>query len=112
MPRACMARAPTNLRGSNISSANTVKPKQTSRHKGEVDVMKSILIVEDDRLVADVYSRKLRDEGFLVDVAADGKAGLEMFRNRKVDLMLLDLLLPEIDGVEVLKQVRTTCSPR
>jgi len=39
-------------------------------------------------------------------------SGLEMFRSRKVDLMLLDLLLPEIDGVEVLKQVRTTCSPR
>src|SRR5882724_7330199 len=74
--------------------------------------MKSILIVEDDPLVADVYSRKLRDEGFLVDVAADGKTGLEMFHNRKVDLMLLDLLLPEIDGVEVLKQVRAKCSPR
>jgi DNA-binding response OmpR family regulator len=74
--------------------------------------MKSILIVEDDPLVADVYSQKLREEGFLVDVAADGKAGLERFHNRRVDLVLLDLLLPEIDGVKVLKQIRTTCSPR
>src|SRR5882724_2888809 len=74
--------------------------------------MKSILIVEDDPLVADVYSRKLRDEGFLVDIAADGKTGLEMFQRRKTDLILLDLLLPEIDGVEVLKQVRAKCSPR
>ncbi len=74
--------------------------------------MKSILIVEDDPLVADVYSQKLRQEGFLVDVAADGKAGLERFHNRRVDLVLLDLLLPEVDGVEVLKQIRTKCSPR
>src|SRR3984957_10884078 len=74
--------------------------------------MKSILIVEDDPLVADVYSQKLRQEGFLVDVAADGKAGVERFHNRRVDLVLLDLLLPEVDGVEVLKQIRTKCSPR
>jgi CheY-like chemotaxis protein len=74
--------------------------------------MKSILIVEDDPLVADVYSQKLRQAGFLVDVAADGKAGLERFHNRRVDLVLLDLLLPEIDGVEVLRQIRTKCSPR
>ena len=74
--------------------------------------MKNILIVEDDRLVADVYSQKLRQEGFLVDVAADGKAGWERFHNRKVDLILLDLLLPEIDGVKLLKQIRAKCSPR
>ncbi len=74
--------------------------------------MKNILIVEDDPLVADVYSQKLRQEGFLVDVATDGRAGWERFHNRRVDLVLLDLLLPEIDGVKLLKQIRTKCSPR
>src|SRR5579862_6425022 len=69
--------------------------------------MNRILIVEDDALVADVYSEKLRTEGLVVDVAADGKTGLEMFRNQKVDLVLLDLLLPGIDGVELLKQIRS-----
>jgi DNA-binding response OmpR family regulator len=74
--------------------------------------MKNILIVEDDPLVAEVYSQKLRQAGFRVDVAADGKAGLMRFYIGGIDLMLLDLLLPEIDGVEVLKQIRTKCSPR
>jgi len=74
--------------------------------------MKSILIVEDDPLVVEVYSRKLRDEGFLVDVATDGRTGWEMFQQRRVDLVLLDLLLPEVDGVKLLKQIRAKASPR
>lgn len=73
--------------------------------------MKHILLIEDDSLIADVYSQKLREAGFLVDVAADGKAGLEMFHNRKVDLVLLDLLLPQINGVELLKQIRSEFNP-
>ncbi|MGA2139948.1 MAG: response regulator [Verrucomicrobiia bacterium] len=74
--------------------------------------MKNILIIEDDSLVADVYSRKLREQGFAVDVAADGRAGLEMFHDRKVDLVLLDLVLPQIDGVQVLKQIRAEFGPQ
>jgi CheY-like chemotaxis protein len=74
--------------------------------------MKQILIVEDDSLVADVYSQKLREQGFAVNVAADGRAGLEMFHERKVDLVLLDLLLPQIDGVQVLKQIRSEFGPQ
>jgi len=74
--------------------------------------MKNILIVEDDSLVADVYSRKLREQGFAVNVAADGRAGWEMFHDRKVDLVLLDLLLPQINGVELLKQIRSEVGPQ
>jgi CheY-like chemotaxis protein len=74
--------------------------------------MKRILIIEDDALVADVYSQKLREEGFAVDVAVDGKAGLEAYRKQEVDLVLLDLLLPELDGVALLKQIRLEFNPR
>jgi CheY-like chemotaxis protein len=74
--------------------------------------MKQILIVEDDALVADVYSQKLRSEGLGVSVAPDGKAGLEMFHSRKVDLVLLDLMLPQINGVELLHQIRSEFTPR
>src|ERR1051326_2720047 len=74
--------------------------------------MKQVLIIEDDSLVAEVYSQKLRTEGIRVDVATDGREGLEMFRNRKVDLVLLDLLLPEINGVELLKEIRSEYSAR
>lgn len=74
--------------------------------------MKRILIVEDDRLMADVYRDRLRGEGFAVHVAADGKAGLEMFDSHKADLVLLDLMLPQMSGVEVLKAVRSQFGPR
>jgi len=74
--------------------------------------MKQILIVEDDSLVADVYSQKLRLEGLDVNIAPDGKAGLEMFRSRKIDLVLLDLMLPQINGVELLHQIRAEFTPR
>ena len=74
--------------------------------------MKRILIVEDDRLMADVYRERLRGEGFAVHVAPDGKAGLEMFDSHKADLILLDLMLPQMSGVEVLKAVRSQFGPR
>jgi CheY-like chemotaxis protein len=74
--------------------------------------MKRILIVEDDRLMADVYRDRLRSEGFAVHVAADGKAALEMFDSHKADLVLLDLMLPQMSGVEVLKSVRSQFGPR
>ena len=48
----------------------------------------------------------------MVDVAADGRAGLETFQNRKPDLVLPDLLLPQINGVQLLKHIRTEFSPR
>jgi len=53
-----------------------------------------------------------RQEGFQVDVAADGRAGLKRFSVGGSIWWLLDLLLPGVDGVEVLKQIRTKCSPR
>jgi DNA-binding response OmpR family regulator len=72
--------------------------------------MKRILIVEDDSFIADVYSQKLRAEGFDVDVAVDGRDGFETFQKRQVDLVLLDLLLPQINGIELLKQIRSEFS--
>ncbi|MGO9608069.1 MAG: response regulator [Verrucomicrobiia bacterium] len=74
--------------------------------------MKNILIIEDDSLVADVYRQKLSEEGFDVEVAVDGRDGLETFQNRKVDLVLLDLLLPQINGIQVLQRIRSEYSPK
>jgi DNA-binding response OmpR family regulator len=73
--------------------------------------MKRILIVEDDSIITDVYSQKLRAEGFEVDIAANGRAALKLFHERPVDLVLLDLLLPEITGVELLQQIRAEFDP-
>jgi DNA-binding response OmpR family regulator len=73
--------------------------------------MKRILIVEDDSLIADVYSQKLRAEGFDVDVTVDGRTALKLFHDRRADLVLLDLLLPEVSGVDLLKQIRSEFGP-
>lgn len=67
---------------------------------------KYILIVEDDEFISDVYQKKLLMEGFEVALARDGEEALRLLRNRKPDLMLLDIMLPLKDGFEVLSELR------
>lgn len=68
--------------------------------------MKKILIVEDDQIVANIYRNKFAVEGYHVEIASDGQAGYEVFRNLRPDAVLLDLMLPKVSGVEFLKKVR------
>ncbi len=65
-----------------------------------------ILIVEDETMVADVVSRYLKRDGFEVMTASDGEAALEMAAEWSPDLVLLDLMLPKIDGLEVCRRLR------
>jgi DNA-binding response OmpR family regulator len=69
--------------------------------------MKRILIVEDDRFIADVYQTKLRANGLVVDTAGDGRAGLQLFDRHRPDAVLVDLMLPEINGVELIRSMRS-----
>jgi len=69
-----------------------------------------ILIVEDETIVADVVSRYLRRDGFQVVIASDGQAALDIAREQSPDLVLLDLMLPKIDGLEVCRRLRATSS--
>ncbi len=66
-----------------------------------------VLIVEDEEKVANFLSRGLEEEGYSVDVAYDGRAGLKFIKENAYDLVLLDLMLPEIDGLEVLRRMRS-----
>ncbi|NMB74241.1 MAG: response regulator transcription factor [Myxococcales bacterium] len=66
----------------------------------------SILIVEDDPAIAKGLSHNLRFEGFSVYSAADGERGLELALEKKPDLVLLDLMLPKQNGLEVLRELR------
>jgi DNA-binding response OmpR family regulator len=68
--------------------------------------MKKILIIEDDRLVANIYRNKFAVEDFQVETATDGEAGLELVKSFKPDAVVLDLMLPNVTGVDVLKQIR------
>ena len=66
----------------------------------------SVLVVDDEELTLRTISRGLRQEGFEVLTAASGESALKMFREEKPDLTLLDIVLPGIDGVEVLRQIK------
>lgn len=67
---------------------------------------RSILIVEDEKEIRDLLVHYLRREGFRPLVARDGEEGLSMARSEKPDLILLDILLPKMDGLELLRTIR------
>ncbi len=67
-----------------------------------------ILIVEDERNIVDILRFNLQKEGFDTLEAYDGLAGVEMFEKEKPDLILLDLMLPELDGFTVCRRIRQT----
>jgi len=69
--------------------------------------MSKILIIEDDQIVANIYRNKFSVEGFQVEVALDGLAGLELVRSFRPDAVLLDLMLPKMTGVELMKKIRS-----
>ncbi|HET7218471.1 MAG TPA: response regulator [Vicinamibacterales bacterium] len=68
--------------------------------------MKRILLIEDNAVAANVYAATLRRAGYRVDVASDGEAGLAALAAEPPDLVLLDLMLPKIAGLDVLRQIR------
>ncbi len=69
-----------------------------------------ILIIEDDKFLRELISHKITKEGFMVEEAADGEEGLEKIKKLKPNLILLDLILPGIDGFEVLKRLKEDIS--
>jgi DNA-binding response OmpR family regulator len=72
------------------------------------DVMPTVLIVDDEPIVREVVADYLRKDGFRVESAADGPEALSRFATARPDLVLLDLMLPGIDGLEVCRRIRTT----
>ena len=69
--------------------------------------MAKILLVEDNELNRDMLSRRLGRKGFEVEVAVDGRAGVERALAGGVDLILMDMSLPELDGWEATKRIRS-----
>ncbi|HEY6950877.1 MAG TPA: response regulator transcription factor [Bacteroidota bacterium] len=69
--------------------------------------MKKILIVEDDKAIVRGLTENLKKENFDVDSAGDGERGYEMARSAKYDLVILDLMLPKLGGLDICKRLRT-----
>ena len=70
--------------------------------------MPKIAIVEDDLAIAQMYRMKFEAEGYRVDIAENGKLGLGLCEQMKPDLVLLDLMMPEMNGDEMLEKMRAT----
>src|SRR5690554_4463424 len=68
--------------------------------------MKKVLLIEDEKNMSRFIELELRNEGFSTSVAFDGNAGLRMALSEQWDIIVLDLMLPGLDGLEVCKQIR------
>jgi len=71
---------------------------------------KNVFIIEDDRFLREMLSQKLLEHKINVQAAVDGKSALEMLKTIKTDLILSDLLLPDVDGFEILGVIQKTPS--
>ncbi len=68
--------------------------------------MNSILLIEDDPFLIDIYVTQLKEAGFKVEVASDGELALVKIKETIPDLLVLDIILPKVDGWELLKTIR------
>ena len=66
-----------------------------------------ILVVEDEKRIADFIARGLKEEQYVVDIAYDGEEGLFLAEINPYDLMIFDIMLPKLDGVEICRQLRS-----
>ncbi len=68
--------------------------------------MKHVLVIEDNEINQELIKRRLEKRGFKVDIASDGESGLKLVQEIMPDLILLDISLPRMDGLEVVKTLK------
>ena len=69
--------------------------------------MAKILLIEDDPFLIDIYTTKLKEKGFQVSVVVDGEEALLKVNEENPDLVLLDIVLPQLDGWEILRKIKS-----
>ena len=74
--------------------------------KMKPDTAKSVLIVEDEHFISELYSRSLTKAGYQVETVGDGVSGILKIISGQYDIVLLDIMLPNLNGVDALKQIR------
>ena len=72
----------------------------------------SILLIEDDSTLIEMYKLKFEESGFNVNIATRGVEGLEMSKKVKPDIILLDIILPEMDGFAILKELKADATTK
>ncbi len=68
--------------------------------------MKKILLIEDEDFIREIYRNQLKDAGFFIDDFPTGTQGLDAFKNNLYDLVVLDIILPDINGLHVLREIK------
>ena len=76
-----------------------------------MNFISDILIVEDDDAIADLICMHLRSEGYQCMCAGDGREGMDVFERKSFDLVLLDIMLPGLDGYALLERIKPTGTP-
>jgi len=71
-----------------------------------VDFMKKILLIEDDPFLAEIYTTKFAESGFEIESAQSGDQALSSIKENKPDLILLDVVMPKMDGFEFIREAR------
>jgi CheY-like chemotaxis protein len=82
------------------------QPQATQLDRQKNLSTKVLLLVEDDPLLINMYQSKFSSEGFQVFTATDGEAGLALVKSEKPDIVILDIMMPKLDGIEVLRRIR------
>jgi DNA-binding response OmpR family regulator len=86
-----------------------LRTRDPSRKTG---LRKTLLAIDDDPHIADILGLLLKDKGYDVIEASDGRQGLEKARDLKPDIIVLDVMMPELDGWEVLKELKRSETAR
>lgn len=89
-----------------FDNKNTTAPSSDGDHSAPASLKKKVLVVEDEVLLANALEAKLKQAGFEVFKAANGQIGLEMAISNKPNVILLDLLMPVMDGKTMLRRLR------
>ena len=71
-----------------------------------MDSQKKVLLIDDDTFITNIYSFELKKSGFSVFIAPNGLIGITLAKNERPDIILLDIVMPDIDGLEVLRRLR------
>jgi len=75
-------------------------------NQAPISVKKKILVVEDERFLRDLYVQILTEEGYLMTPAEDGEEALKYLQEGGFDLVLLDIMLPKLNGIEILRKLK------
>ena len=73
--------------------------------------IKKILLIDDDPFILEMYVLKLKEHNFQIETASNGKEGLAKIREFKPDLLLLDIVMPALDGFDILREIKKNPPP-